>query len=83
MAEDAIDILKGHIPRLVTADDFHSSLADANGAIPCWKESKKPTRRCGWTAIVYGKWLADKEVARYWTGIPTDAQRKETPWTSD
>ena len=66
-------------PRLVQAADFQSDLA-YDGAIPCWKETKSPTRRNGWTAIVYGKWLADNGVARYWTGIPSDEKREATPW---
>ena len=63
--------------RLVTAEDFET--AD-DGALPCWKESKKSTRRCGWDVIVFGKWLADKGTARYWTAKPTEEQRRETEW---
>lgn len=66
--------------RLVTEEDFRSPLADDGTAIPCWKESRSPTRRSGWAVIVYGKWLADKPYARYWTSRPTDEQRRDTPW---
>lgn len=63
--------------RLITAEDFET--AD-DGALPCWKESRKPTRRSGWDVIVFGKWLADKGSARYWTAKPTEEQRKGTEW---
>lgn len=74
-----IEQLNDKKPRLVKAEDFHGDLA-YDGVIPCWKETRSPTRRNGWTAIVYGKWIADSGVARYWTGIPTDVQREATPW---
>lgn len=63
--------------RLITAEDFET--AD-DGALPCWKESRKPTRRSGWDVIVLGRWLADRGSARYWTEKPTEEQRKETAW---
>lgn len=66
--------------RLVTEADFQRPDADPGGGIPCWKETKSPTRRNGWAVIVYGKWLADRGVARYWTGKPDQAQMEETPW---
>ena len=62
--------------RLITAEDFQGE----DGAIPCWKEARKPTRRSGWEVIVIGKWMADKGVARYWTAKPTEEQRKGTEW---
>lgn len=78
---DALKLLDEPEPvRLVTAEDFQRPDADAGGAIPCWKEAKSPTRRSGWAVIVYGKWLADKATARYWTGKPTDAQREAAAW---
>lgn len=79
--DEAIEALKQRRPRLVRAEDF----LDENGeyiGIPCWKEPKSPTRRAGWAVIVYGKWLADKGVCRYWTGRPTDEQREAEPWQS-
>lgn len=77
----AAHLLKKQEPRLLTSKDFFNSpIADAGGAIPCWKEAKSPTRRSGWAVIVYGKMLADKDVACYWTSKPTDAQREATPW---
>lgn len=79
--DDARALLEEDTPRLLIEADFHTDKADAGGAIPCWKESKSPTRRSGWAVIVYGKWLADKATARYWTGKPTEAQRKAKPWT--
>lgn len=66
--------------RLVTREDFLGSLADDGGAIPCWKESRKPTHRSGWASIVYGKMLNDAGTARYWTKRPTAEQMKEVPW---
>ena len=68
--------------RLVTEDDFFPGDEEESMAIPCWKETKSPTRRSGWAVIVHGKMLADREtgVARYWTLRPTDAQRQQTPW---
>lgn len=81
LIDKAIDLLKGLEPRLVTAEDFNGDKAKEYGwSIPCWKEPKSPTRREGWTAICYGKWLADKGVARYWTDKPTDAQREAGKW---
>lgn len=83
LAIDAIALLKAQEPRLLTSKDFSNSpIADAGGAIPCWKESKSPTRRSGWAVIVYGRWLADTEngTSRYWTSRPTDAQMEATPW---
>ena len=78
---DALKLLDEPEPaRLVTTEDFQRPDADAGGAIPCWKEAKSPTRRSGWAVIVYGKWLADKATARYWTGKPTDAQREAAAW---
>lgn len=68
--------------RLLTTGDFGSDLADDAGAVPCWKESRKPTRRSGWAVIVYGKWLADRGTARYWTKRPTEAQKAATPWAT-
>ena len=67
-------------PRLLQAADFQSDDADNGGAIPCWKEPKSPTRREGWAVIVYGKWLADSGVARYWTGKPSEKQKMEVKW---
>lgn len=67
-------------PRLLTDEDFMTDLADSGGAIPCWKEPKSQTRREGWAVIVYGKWLADKPYARYWTTKPTDEQKKAEAW---
>lgn len=81
LKSDALALLEGEAARLLTAEDFNAEDADAGGAIPCWKESKSPTRRSGWAVICYGKWLADKDVARYWTGKPTEAEREATPWT--
>lgn len=83
MTEDALALLKAQTPRLLTAWDFLDNPdADAGGAIPCWKESKSPTRRSGWAVICYGKWLGDTEggTCRYWTGKPTEEQREATPW---
>ena len=77
---EILAMMEAEEPRLLTEADFQTDMADAGGAIPCWKESKSPTRRSGWAVIVYGKWLADKATARYWTGKPTDTQRKATPW---
>lgn len=84
LCDAALAILKDppQLTRLVTYDDFHSGREDSGGAIPCWKESKSPTRRSGWAVIVYGKMLADTEtgVARYWNNRPTEEQRKEMAW---
>ena len=65
--------------RLVTAEDFETA---EDGALPCWKESRKPTCRSGWNVIVIGKWMADRKygVARYWTAKPTEEQRNGTEW---
>lgn len=89
-AETVINMLRGEInqlwkaqeARLVTYDDFHSGREDGGEAIPCWKESRKKTRRSGWAVIVYGKMLADREsgVARYWTARPTEEQMREEAW---
>lgn len=79
----AHEMLKAQEPRLLTSKDFSNSpITDTGGAIPCWKESKSPTRRSGWAVIVYGRWLADTEngSSRYWTSRPTDTQREATPW---
>ena len=83
MMKDAIELLKPVEPRLVTREDFERAPA-YDGVLPCWKESKSKTRRCGWVAIVYGKALQDMElgVARYWTGVPTDEQKEGTSWPS-
>lgn len=83
MLEDVRALLKAQTPRLLTAWDFVDNPdADVGGAIPCWKESKSPTRRSGWAVIVYGKWLGDTEggTCRYWTGKPSEEQREGTPW---
>lgn len=66
--------------RLITAEDFHSPLADDGGAIPAWKEARKPTHRSGWAVLVYGRWVQDKGAARYWTARPTDEQREGAAW---
>ena len=71
----AAELLEAETPRLLTAEDF-----DEGASVPCWKEPKSPTRRHGWAVIVYGKWLADRDVARYWTARPTDEQMEATPW---
>lgn len=82
MIEDIRAELKEQEARLVTYDDFHSGREDGGEAIPCWKETKSPTRRSGWAVVVWGKVLADADngVARYWTLRPTDEQRQQTPW---
>lgn len=78
---DILALLKAQTPRLLTEDDFQREDTDRGGAIPCWKEPKSPTRREGWAVIVYGKWLADKGTARYWTGKPSEKQKREaTLW---
>ena len=78
---DVIELLKPVKPRLVTREDFQQPPA-YDGVLPCWKESRSKTRRSGWVAIVYGKALQDLEigVARYWTGVPTEEQRREMDW---
>ena len=77
----ALLLLKAQKPRLVTREDFQQPPA-YDGVLPCWKESRSKTRRSGWVAIVYGKALQDLEmgVARYWTGVPTEKQRREMDW---
>ena len=77
----ALLLLKAQKPRLVTREDFQQPPA-YDGGLPCWKESRSKTRRSGWVAIVYGKALQDLEmgVARYWTGVPTEKQRREMDW---
>ncbi len=78
---EAMVLLKQEAPRLLNAADFHAENADDDsGAIPCWKETKSPTRRNGWAVITYGKWIADNGVARYWTGKPTSKRMEATPW---
>lgn len=81
-AEEAAEAITPQEARLVTYDDFHSGHEDGGEAIPCWKESRKKTRRSGWAVIVYGKMLADLEtgVARYWTARPTEEQMREEAW---
>lgn len=81
MLKDARELLKPVEPRLVTREDFQQPPA-YDGVLPCWKESRSKTRRSGWVAIVYGKALQDMEtgVARYWTGVPTEEQRREMAW---
>lgn len=80
-AREAAEALMEPEPRLVTREDFERAPA-YDGVLPCWKESKSKTRRCGWVAIVYGKALQDMElgVARYWTGVPSEEQRREMAW---
>jgi hypothetical protein len=80
--DDLIELLTPQEARLVTYEDFHSGREDGDGAIPCWKESRKKTRRSGWAVIVYGKMLADRDtgVARYWTAKPTEEQMREEAW---
>ena len=78
---DALALLKAQEARLVTREDFQQAPA-YDGVLPCWKENRKPTRRNGWVAIVYGKALQDMEMGmvRYWTGVPTEEQRREMTW---
>jgi len=80
-AEEAAEALTPQEARLVTREDFERAPA-YDGVLPCWKENRKPTRRNGWVAIVYGKALQDTEtgMVRYWTGVPTEAQRQEMAW---
>lgn len=80
--EDIRAELKEQTARLVTEDDFFPGGEEESMAIPCWKETKKPTCRSGWAVVVWGKVLADADngVARYWTLRPTDEQRQQTPW---
>lgn len=81
LCDEAVEALMEPEARLVTREDFEREPA-YDGVLPCWKESRSKTRRCGWVAIVYGKMLADTEtgVARYWTGVPTEEQRREMAW---
>jgi hypothetical protein len=80
-AQESAEAMMEPEARLVTRDDFYREPA-YDGVLPCWKESRSRTRRCGWVAIVYGKALQDMElgVARYWTGVPTEEQRREMAW---
>ena len=77
----AIELLTPQEARLVTREDFQQPPA-YDGVLPCWKENRKPTRRNGWVAIVYGKALQDTETGmiRYWTDVPTEEQRREMAW---
>ena len=77
----AIELLKPQEARLVTWKDFQQAPA-YDGVLHCWKENRKPTRRNGWVAIVYGKALQDTEtgMVRYWTGVPTEEQRRDMAW---
>lgn len=79
--DDLIELLTPQEARLVTSEDFQQAPA-YDGVLPCWKENRKPTRRNGWVAIVYGKALQDTEtgMVRYWTGVPTEKQRREMAW---
>lgn len=79
--DDLIELLTPQEARLVTREDFQQAPA-YDGVLPCWKENRKPTRRSGWVAIVYGKALQDTEtgMVRYWTGVPTEEQRREMAW---
>lgn len=79
--DDLIELLTPEEPRLVTREDFEREPA-WDGVLPCWKETRSPTRRNGWVAIVYGKALQDTEtgMVRYWTGVPTEEQRREIAW---
>lgn len=79
---DVERLMEAQEPRLLTEDDFPRDDADRGGAIPCWKEPKSPTRREGWAVIVYGKWYQDQKsgVARYWTGVPNETQKREAKW---
>lgn len=81
LLRDALALLKKQDPRLVTREDFKLPPA-YDGVLPCWKENRKPTRRSGWVAIVYGKALQDTEtgMVRYWTGVPTEEQRRTMAW---
>ncbi len=56
----AIELLAPQEARLVTREDFQQAPA-YDGVLPCWKENRKPTRRNGWAAIVYGKALFYEE----------------------
>ncbi len=80
-AEEAAEAMTPQEARLVTWEDFQQAPA-YDGVLPCWKENRKPTRRNGWVAIVYGKALQDTEtgMVRYWTGVPTEKQRREMAW---
>lgn len=82
--DDLIELLAPQEARLVTREDFQQAPA-YDGVLPCWKESRSKTRRSGWAAIVYGKALQDMEmgVARYWTGVPTEEQRREMAWPGE
>lgn len=82
MSEMDMNALTPHEARLVTYEDFHSGREDDGGALPCWKESRKATRRSGWAVVVWEKVLADTEcgTARYWTDRPTEEQRREMAW---
>ena len=80
---DTCELKEAPEPRLLQAADFQREDADIGGGIPCWKETRSPTRRNGWAVIVYGKWLADAGIARYWTGKPTQAQMESTPWLTE
>ena len=44
LRRDALELLAETEPRLLREEDFHR--ADGDG-IPCWKETKSPTRRGG------------------------------------
>lgn len=83
-AHDLLILLREEKTHLLCPDDFDNNpLVDENGVLPAWVEYRRfngvATPVDGWTTITRN-WVDGYRNRRFWTGQPTEEQRKETTW---
>lgn len=77
---DALALLEGEEPRLVTTADFENNPnLDDGYHLNVWEEYKDGAR-CGWDTINVNDVRAFTDLRRYWTSRPTPEQMANTPW---
>ena len=82
--DDTLTLLKKKQARLMTEDDFaYNPQLGENGLLPAWVEHRQINgvahNADGWQ-VINREWVTGYWDRRFWTSIPTEKQRKETPW---
>lgn len=72
--EEALDLLKQFEPHVITEEDFKS--ADQYGYLPSWCEERGGDL---YPECIVAAAITYKDY-RYWTGKPTEEQRKAVRW---
>lgn len=72
--EEALELLKQFEPHIITEEDFKS--ADQYGHLPVWCEERGGDL---YPECIVAAAITYKDY-RYWTGKPTEEQRKAVKW---